>query len=157
MNDAVSDCLVTGYEPLVDGLTLPDADDRHDPAAAIKAGADISVTASLSDFPADVLGQWNIVAQSPADFILDLIDSDDRIVFACLQQIVDQRVNPPETVTDVLGQLERNGLIRSAAAPRFDWPGTIARLGIAPASLQVSPLRRAAGRTGSKPRCAGRR
>jgi hypothetical protein len=29
MCEAVPDCLVTGYEPLVDGLTLPDPDDRH--------------------------------------------------------------------------------------------------------------------------------
>lgn len=29
MCEAVSDCLVTGYESLIDGLTLPDPDDRH--------------------------------------------------------------------------------------------------------------------------------
>jgi hypothetical protein len=29
MNSHVRDCLVTGYEPLIGGLTLPDPDDRH--------------------------------------------------------------------------------------------------------------------------------
>lgn len=29
MNSAVRDCLVEGYEPLVEGLKLPDPDDRH--------------------------------------------------------------------------------------------------------------------------------
>lgn len=29
MNEAVRDCLVTGYEELIDSLTLPDPDDRH--------------------------------------------------------------------------------------------------------------------------------
>jgi hypothetical protein len=29
MNEAVRDCLVTGYEDLIDSLTLPDPDDRH--------------------------------------------------------------------------------------------------------------------------------
>jgi predicted nucleic acid-binding protein len=39
MNKAVRDCLVSGYEPLIEGLKLPDPDDRHVLAAAIKAGA----------------------------------------------------------------------------------------------------------------------
>jgi hypothetical protein len=42
MNDAVADCLVWGYEPLVNGLKLPDPDDRHVLAAAIKAGEEIA-------------------------------------------------------------------------------------------------------------------
>ena len=29
MNQAVRDCLVTGYEPLIESLQLPDPDDRH--------------------------------------------------------------------------------------------------------------------------------
>ena len=32
---AIPDCLVTGFEPLIEGLTLPDPDDRHVLAAAI--------------------------------------------------------------------------------------------------------------------------
>jgi hypothetical protein len=39
MIDAVADCLVTGYEDLIDGLKLPDPDDRHVLAAAIRASA----------------------------------------------------------------------------------------------------------------------
>ncbi|MFM7592532.1 MAG: PIN domain-containing protein, partial [Isosphaeraceae bacterium] len=35
MNDAVRDCLVQGFEPLINSLTLPDPDDRHVLAAAI--------------------------------------------------------------------------------------------------------------------------
>lgn len=34
---AVPDCFVTKYEPLVDGLELPDPGDRHGLAAAIRA------------------------------------------------------------------------------------------------------------------------
>jgi hypothetical protein len=35
---AVRDCLVHGWEPLVDVIGLPDPDDRHVVAAAIRAG-----------------------------------------------------------------------------------------------------------------------
>ena len=39
MNGAIRDCLVTGFEPLIEGLKLSDPDDRHVLAAAIQAGA----------------------------------------------------------------------------------------------------------------------
>ena len=35
----VPDCMVTGFEELIDGLVFPDVDDRHVLAAAIRAGA----------------------------------------------------------------------------------------------------------------------
>ncbi len=47
MNAAIPDCLVTGYEPLIEGLKLPDAKDRHVVAAAIKAGAQVIVTRNV--------------------------------------------------------------------------------------------------------------
>jgi predicted nucleic acid-binding protein len=44
MNKVVRDCLVIGYEPLIESLQLPDPDDRHVLAAAIKSGAQVIVT-----------------------------------------------------------------------------------------------------------------
>jgi len=44
MTQAVPDCLVTGFETLIDSLTLPDRDDRHVLAAAIRVGAQAIVT-----------------------------------------------------------------------------------------------------------------
>ena len=52
MDQAVPDCLVEGYESLIEGLSLPDPDDRHVLAAAIRAGAQTIVTINLKDFPA---------------------------------------------------------------------------------------------------------
>jgi hypothetical protein len=50
MNEAVRDCLVRGYEDLIDSLTLPDPDDRHILAAAIRGGAEVIVTYLLLQF-----------------------------------------------------------------------------------------------------------
>ena len=44
MNAHVRDCLVTNYEDLIPTLQLPDPDDRHVLAAAIRAGASVIVT-----------------------------------------------------------------------------------------------------------------
>src|ERR1700739_3411914 len=41
MDAHAADALVTGYEPLIDGLVLPDPSDRHVLAAAIVTGADV--------------------------------------------------------------------------------------------------------------------
>ena len=66
MNRAVRDCLVADYEPLIEGLKLPDPGDRHVLAAAIKAGAQVIVTRNLKDFPESDLGPWNVEAKSPS-------------------------------------------------------------------------------------------
>jgi predicted nucleic acid-binding protein len=75
MNKAVRDCLVTGHEPLIEGLKLPDPDDRHVLAAAIKAGAQVIVTRNLKDFPESDLQPWDIEAKSPDAFVLDQVTS----------------------------------------------------------------------------------
>jgi hypothetical protein len=63
MTRAVPDCMVTGSEGLIDGLVLPDADNRHVLAAAIRAGARAIVTFNLDDFPAERLASYNIEAK----------------------------------------------------------------------------------------------
>ncbi len=117
---ALPDGAVSRYEHLIDSLTLRDPDDRHVLAAAIKVRAQVIVTAD-KDFTADELTPWDIEAKRPDDFILDLIDINDRIVWACVQEIANSRRQRPETVGDVLVQLERSGLVESVAALRSNW------------------------------------
>jgi predicted nucleic acid-binding protein len=118
MNGAVRDCLVSGYEPLIEGLKLPDPSDRHVLAAAIKSSAQMIVTSNLKHFPATVLELWDVEARAPDDFVLDQLGIDGRTVAACVQQIADSRTRPPQNIEDVLSQLERDGLVESIAALR---------------------------------------
>jgi len=74
MNGAIRDVLVTGYEPLIGALDLPDPGDRHVRAAAIKVGAQTIVTNNLKDFPADRLAAWDIEASSADDFLHAMVD-----------------------------------------------------------------------------------
>ena len=118
MVQAVRDCLVRGYEPLVDTLVLPDPGDRHVLAAAITARAQVIVTGNLRDFPPSELLPWNVEAKSPDDFVLDQIDLDRQAVYGAVQRIADSWKRPPGTVADVLISLERAGLLESIAALR---------------------------------------
>ncbi|GAA1959694.1 PIN domain-containing protein [Kitasatospora viridis] len=118
MNAAVRDCLVTNYEPLIEGLKLPDPDDRHVLAAAIKAGAQVIVTDNSKDFPSECLVEWGIEQKTADDFVMDLIDMDGRVVYGCVMEIVSSRRRKPVTFDDVLDQLERSQLIGSASMLR---------------------------------------
>lgn len=60
MNAAIPDSLVKDFEDLIPSLDLPDLNDRHVLAAAIKAGAQVIVTNNLKDFPADKVGKPSI-------------------------------------------------------------------------------------------------
>jgi predicted nucleic acid-binding protein len=113
---AVRDCLVTGYEPLIDVIDLPDADDRHVLAAAIASHAQVIVTSNLRDFPEGALQPWRIEARSPDDFVLDQIDLDRQVIYGAVQRIADSWRRPPGTIDDVLASLEREGLVESVAA-----------------------------------------
>jgi len=115
---AVRDCLVLGYEPLIAALELPDADDRHVLAAAIKARAQVIVTRNLRDFPAAVLAPWNVEAKDPDEFVCDQIDLDPQRVYGAIQQIADAWRSPPGGVEDVLTRLERDGLVEAVATLR---------------------------------------
>lgn len=118
MKEAVPDCIVTGFEPLIEGLTLPDADDRHVLAAAIRVGAQAIVTFNLRDFPKETLAQYEVEAQHPDDFILDTIDLAPGLVTTVVSEQAANLKKPARTVGELLDTLRDQGLIRSVAKLR---------------------------------------
>lgn len=118
MKGAIRDCLVVGYEPLIDAVQLPDPGDRHVLAAAIRAKAQVIVTFNLKDFPQETLALWDVEAVHPDAFLEAQIDLNPQIVYAVLQRIADSCKKPPRTVADLLESLERTGLVASVAALR---------------------------------------
>ena len=118
MNEAVRDCLVTGYEDLIESLTLPDPDDRHVLAAAIRAGAGVIVTYNLADFPAGALARFDIEAQHPDDFLISLLDAAPGAVCAAVKRQRESLRNPPKTAEELLATLEAQGLTQAVARLR---------------------------------------
>ena len=118
MNRAVADCLVTGYEGLIDGLALPDVDDRHVLAAASRCGAQTIVTFNLSDFPRSKLAAYEVEAIHPDDFVLDLLDLGPGTVCAVVKEQASALKNPPRTLGDLLDTLRDQGLVQSVGKLR---------------------------------------
>jgi len=114
MDENIDGANVSGYEHLIDTVTLPDADDRHVLAAAIHCRANVIVTANLRDFPSDTLLFHGIEAQHPDAFILGLFKAAPNEVIVALRELRQDLKNPPLTAADLLAAMGRQGLSASA-------------------------------------------
>ena len=118
VNRAVADCIVEGYEGLVDGLALPDPNDRHVLAAGIRAGAQMIVTFNMKDFPDDVLAAYGVEAKHPDEFLIDQIGlAPDALVRVIIEQSQALK-NPPRSVAELLDTLRDCGLVQAVAKLR---------------------------------------
>jgi predicted nucleic acid-binding protein len=118
MNRSVPDCLVTGYEPLMKGLSLPDPDDCHVLAAAIRCRAEVIVTTNLRDFPDAVLEPLGVRAEHPDEFVLHLIDLSPATVCLAIKEVRSRLKKPPHTADKLLDRLAEHGLVGSASKLR---------------------------------------
>jgi len=110
MDRNVPDALVNGYESLIDGMALPDENDRHVLAAAIKGNAEGIITFNLKDFPEDALSQYGVSAIHPDEFLSDMFELDPA---KCLQAAQQQRRslrNPPFSSEEYLSCLLKQKL-----------------------------------------------
>jgi hypothetical protein len=118
MNVYVRDCLVTGYEPPISTVTLPDADDRHVLAAAIQSGAEVILTFNLKDFPVDSLRPHGVVAEHPDEFLSRQLHHAQALVRSAAKRQRSSLKDPPMSVDQYLTTLERQGLPRTVAGFR---------------------------------------
>ena len=118
MNAHVRDALVDGHQPLIPALQLPDPDDRHVLAAAIRCGADLIITFNLDDFPEDTLASHGLGACHPDPFLIDQLHLDAVRVCAAMRQHRASLKNPPKSVEEYLATLEEQGLTRFVQAVR---------------------------------------
>ncbi len=104
MNSCARDSIVTGFEHIIDGLELPNPNDRHVLAAAIRCNADAIITKNLSQFPEEALEPYDIEAIHPDDFLYYQID---MAPVTCCDIFNKQRqaLNAPYSVEEFLASL----------------------------------------------------
>jgi predicted nucleic acid-binding protein len=110
MNDTFNDASVEGWEAFEATVTLPDPDDRHVVAAAMRGGADAIVTANVRDLPDEKLAPLQIAVVHPDEFLLDQLDLAPRVVLDVLREQAAHTRNPPLTPNDLLTRLARAGV-----------------------------------------------
>lgn len=115
MEEAIPDCLVSGYEHLIEGLELPDPDDRHVLAAAIAGHADAIVTWNERDFPKEILDPFGIEIQTPDEFVLNQLMLEKVTALAALKRMRERLARPQYDAQTLVSLLEKRGLPQTAA------------------------------------------
>lgn len=110
MDANVRDALVTDFESLIPSLKLPDKNDRHVLAAAIRCSAGVIVTFNLKDFPSDYLSTFGVEAQHPDEFILYLLDLYPVQVCSAAEKVRQRLRNPVMNPEKYLENLLRQSL-----------------------------------------------
>jgi predicted nucleic acid-binding protein len=116
MNLHVRDALVKDYDDLIEVIDLPDKDDRHVLAAAIKARADLIVTFNLKDFPADTLARWGIEAQHPDEFLVHQFHLCQPVFLQAVRTVRLRLKKPQKSVEEYLDILRAQGLLATVRA-----------------------------------------
>lgn len=118
MDTATRDSLVTGYEPWIETLLLPDPDDRHVLAAAIVGRCDVIVTRNLKDFPEAALAPFGMEAQHPDEFVYDHLAVAPGVVCGAVRKVRARLLKPSYGVEEYLATLTRQGLVATAGELR---------------------------------------
>ncbi len=110
MNSALPAAEVHGWEARMEGLTLPDPDDRHVLAAALAAGAGTILTMNLRDFPSSALAPHSVTAVHPDDFLCGLHSADPDLLRASTEAAQANLSRSTPSASVYLEVLARQGL-----------------------------------------------
>lgn len=115
MDEYFPDACVTDWSTVPSSqIDLPDEDDHHVLAAAIKCEAAYLVTSNLKDFPAGELEKFNIKPIHPDDFCLLLIQENQEAALTSFFKLIGRLKNPPRSINDVLETLNKTHLPKTA-------------------------------------------
>lgn len=111
MRDQFKSAMISDYQE--GELWLPDENDIHVLAAAVKGGADTLVTNNLGDFPTRILGDHGILRRDPDGFMIDFLTEHEAVV----QDVALGVQNKARTISGRDQPLR--GLLKRAGLPRL--------------------------------------
>ncbi len=110
------DAMVADYSEIESGiLGLPDPDDAHVIAAAVKGGVDSILTYNLKHFPNRVLEPLGVRALHPDAFLSELADQRMKDFCGALHEHRQNLLRPPKTVREYLDTLLQQQLAATVA------------------------------------------
>ena len=115
MREAIPDCLIVDYAPLIASIQLPDESDRHVLAAAIRGNADAIVSLNTKDFPASVLATFDIEIQTPDQFVLNQIMLNPPKALMAIKKMRERWERPSMLAADMVDLFEKRQLPQTAA------------------------------------------
>ena len=102
MREDYPEAMVSGFKHHMDGLELPDPDDRHVLAAAIHCGTRFIVTEDMGDFPGKYLAQFGIEPLGPGAFLGMIWDRYPNEARKVLLKVKGNYRNPSFTMSGFL-------------------------------------------------------
>lgn len=82
--------------------------DRLVLAAAVADGAGTIVTSNLRHFPVAALAPYEVRANSPDEYVSDLLAREPDVILGVLREQAAALKNPPMSVADVLGAISQS-------------------------------------------------
>ncbi|ODR88501.1 PIN domain-containing protein [Sinorhizobium alkalisoli] len=111
MEAAFEEAMVVDFDQFLSACEgLPDENDAHVVAAALKTQAAVIVTDNLRDFPEELLRRLNLEARSADAFIADTIALDTGRAVAAIRRMRERFRRPEKTAEVLLLDMEANGL-----------------------------------------------
>lgn len=119
MERAFADAMVTDYARFEAACVgLPDDNDIHVLAAALKTQASVIVTDNIRHFPDAILAPLNIEARTTDAFLANTISLDTGKSVAAVRQMRERLQNPEKSAATILLDMEAAGLVEAADALR---------------------------------------
>lgn len=115
MENAFEDAMVIEFEKFLCVCEdLPDPNDAHVVAAALKTQASVIVTDNLKHFPAEIMSPLNMEVRSADAFIADTIALDEGRAVAAIRRMRERLKKPEMTAERLLIEMEAIGLTETA-------------------------------------------
>lgn len=111
MEEAFPEATVEGYEDLIPTLHLPDENDRHVLAAAIKAGASVIVTENTKDFPPEILSKYELETRTADEFAVDTFQLYVTDALDAIRKMRERHKKPPHNADELIVALVARGLV----------------------------------------------